>query len=119
MSLGRMSKMSIKIKITLWFTFVMLCIVVVSFGALLFVSDAAIERNYKRQLQEIVEQNIEEIEYDDDDEVLELDEDFVSYKQGIFVFIYDATGQMLFGQSHGIDVTGIPLQNGSVCPILY
>lgn len=114
MSLGRMSKMSIKIKITLWFTFVMLCIVVVSFGVLLFVSDAAIERNYKRQLQEIVEQNIEEIEYDDDDEVLELDEDFVSYKQGIFVFIYDATGQMLFGQSHGIDVTGIPLQNGSV-----
>lgn len=114
MFLGRVSKMSIKTKITVWFTFVMLCIVIISFGILLFVSGAAIERNYKKQLQEIVEKNIEEIEYDDDDEVLELDEDFISYKQGVFVFIYDVTGQMLLGESHGIDVIGVPLQSGSV-----
>ena len=107
-----MKKLSIKSKITLCFTSGMILIVILAFSAILLVSGITIEKNYKRQLQDVVESNIGEIEYENGR--LDFDEDFVPYKYGIFVFVYDEQGALISGQEHSISTEAIPLQEGGI-----
>ena len=103
-----MKKLSIKSKITLCFTSGMILIVILAFSAILLVSGITIENNYKRQLQDVVESNIGEIEYENGR--LDFDEDFVPYKYGIFVFVYDEQGVLISGQEHNISTEAMSLQ---------
>lgn len=112
---GDMKRLSIKSKITLYFTSGMILIVILAFSAILLVSGITIERNYKRQLQDVVESNIGEIEYENGR--LDFDEDFVPYKYGIFVFVYDENGNMISGEEHDINTEGIPLQERGIYEI--
>lgn len=107
-----MKRMSIKIKVTLWFTAVMLLIVVASFGTLFSVVDLEVSKDYKKQLREVVESNIGQVEYDDG--VLEFDDDFVGYKSGVFIFVYEENGNMLLGQTHDVSTTNMPLKDESI-----
>lgn len=107
-----MKRMSIKIKVTLWFTAVMLLIVVASFGTLFSVVDLEVSKDYKKQLREVVESNIGQVEYDDG--VLEFDDDFVGYKSGVFIFVYDENGNMLLGQTHDVSTANMPLKDESI-----
>lgn len=110
-----MKRISIKIKVTLWFTAVMLLIVIASFCTLFLVADVEVAKNYTKQLREVVEDNINEIEYDEG--TLEFDDDFVSYKSGVFVFVYDQEGNMLLGQSHDLSTIDLPLQDEGIYKI--
>lgn len=107
-----MKRMSIKIKVTLWFTAVMLLIVVASFGTLFSVVDLEVSKDYKKQLREVVESNIGQVEYDDG--VLEFDDDFVGYKSGVFIFVYEENGNMLLGQTHDVSTANMPLKDESI-----
>ena len=108
-----MKRWSIKSKITLCYTMIMLLIVIISFGIIIVIADVTIQRNYKIQLQNVVESNVREVEYDEDDG-LEFDEDFVLYQYGVFVHAYDASGNLLLGQNNGITNKQLPFSEEGI-----
>ena len=74
-------KLSIKQKMTLWFSVTMIVLSVFLFFLVAVVSDATITLDARHLLSEVVDGNAQEVEYDDG--VLDIDEDFTSYERGV------------------------------------
>lgn len=83
-----MKKMSITLRITLWYTLLMLLIVLSVLGFMMVISDSIIQSNAAGRLITIIEYNIDEVEYDDGE--LEIDNAFESFKNGISSLVYTA-----------------------------
>lgn len=110
-----MRKFSIKMKIILWFalmlTFIVLFITSLTFG----IANQVLDENIKDRLTSIVLQNVDEIEIVEDmtaiekepgdryieynDHCLEIDDDFTSYFEGIYVGLFDSENRLLCGLS--------------------
>lgn len=58
-----MKNLSIRVKITAWFSGVMAFIVAVTFGIIFWVSNAVTQKGIQDNLIEIVELNVDEIEF--------------------------------------------------------
>lgn len=82
-----MKRMSVKLKITLWFTLfmVLLCVLIFAFVALVSGNTATSE--VRSALVELVEKNMQEVEYDDDEP--DIDDDFVSFQNGIYCLVFE------------------------------
>lgn len=85
-----MRKLSIKLKITLWFTLFMLLLAIVIFALVSVVSSSATTHQVQDALVGTVNANAGEVEYDDG--YLEIDEDFISYRNGIYCVVFDSNG---------------------------
>ncbi|MDR3051888.1 MAG: HAMP domain-containing histidine kinase [Oscillospiraceae bacterium] len=83
-----MKKMSITLRITLWYALLMLLIVLSVLGFMMVISDSIIQSNAEGRLNTIVEYNIDEVEYDDGE--LEIDNAFESFKNGVSSLVYTA-----------------------------
>lgn len=92
-----MRKMSIKLKITSWFTICMLVLSIVAFVLISLISDSATARQIEDAMVSIVNSNAEEVEYDDG--ILEIDDDFTAYKNGIYCLVYDGNGNKIGGRA--------------------
>lgn len=97
--------LSIKTKITLWYTFFMVAIVSIILGTLVEFTDMTLLSNQKNQLMEVVEDIVEDIE--DKDEVEFFDD-------GVFVIIYNKEGKYINGSIPHDFPINIPLKNGTV-----
>lgn len=58
-----MKNVSIRVKITVWFSGIMVFLVAVTFGIIFGVSSSVTRKGIRDQLVEIVESNADEIEY--------------------------------------------------------
>ena len=99
-----MKNLSFKAKITAWFSGIMILIVVVTFGIIFFVSNSVTQKNIQDNLIEIVELNVDEIEFYEEkndvkelhgdqyiqylDGYLEIDDDFLDRVNGIYSSLY-------------------------------
>ena len=108
-----MKNLSIRVKITAWFSGIMAFIVAVTFGIILGVSNSVTQKSIQDNLIEIVELNVDEIEFceeknyrkelqDDQyieyaDGYLEIDDDFLDQVNGIYSSLYQETGKLLYG----------------------
>lgn len=103
-------------KITAWFSAIMILIVAATFGVILWVDHSVIQKTIRDNLVETVEDNVDEIEYfegTDDDEsdhnadqyisykngLLEIDDDFLDTVNGISTALYKDTGELLYGEN--------------------
>lgn len=111
-----MRKLSIRMKITLWFSVVMVFIVALTYGVIFSVSNSIIQKAIQDNLIETIENNVDEIEYydlksdiDKDNDVdqyiiygagyLEIDDDFLDQVNGISSALYDSQKVMLYGEN--------------------
>ena len=108
-----MKNLSIKMKITLWYTVFMTILILLVLSLLIFISNYRIVSNTKNQLIKNVTQSVENIELDDG--YLEFDNDFNPYAKGVYLSVYDAEGNLLYGRiPPDFDHTFLFLQNADV-----
>ena len=80
--------MSIKLRVTLWYTLLLVIIMALVIGFMLIVSQSVVEGNAGSRLKTIVHDNIEEVEYDDGKLDVD-DDDLIYFKDGVYSVLYD------------------------------
>ena len=81
-----MKKMSIKLRLTLWYTFFMIAIFLIAFGALYYSSRSSTQTTTKNELRNTVNEALEGIEYGS--RGLEFDEDIGFFYNGVYLTVY-------------------------------
>lgn len=104
--------MTIKLKITLWFTVFMVLLSAVVFIFIALVTRSTAGQQARGALAGLVEKNTREIEYDDGE--LEIDDDFVSFKSGIYCFVLGDGGELITGHVPDEALEREPLKEGAV-----
>ena len=84
--------LSVKLKLTLWNAVLMLLMVVLVLGFMMSISTSIVEVNGKKQLTKVIDNNAEEIEYDDG--ILEIDE-VNFFKSGVYTILYTLDGDII------------------------
>lgn len=107
-----MKKLSITLKITLWFTVFMIVLSAIVFAFIAVVSDSTATNQLRGALTGLVDDNADEVDYDDD--VLELDDDFISHKDGISCLVFYANGRKFSGYAPHEELEAGPFENGRI-----
>lgn len=110
-----MKNLSVRAKITLWFSVLIIIITAIMFALMLVISNSVLKTDVKETLQSVIDINSQEIEYIDDlsnqemeigDQYieynggyLEIDDDFLNESNGVFTALYDSDGNLLYGQN--------------------
>lgn len=111
-----MKNLSIRLKITLWFSAFIILIVGLTFVAVLSVGNTVIQKTIQDNLIEAVESNVDEIEYinnpydtendrdadlyiDYMDGYLEIDDDYLDRVNGITTALYQKDKTLLYGEN--------------------
>ncbi len=111
-----MKHLSIRTKITLWFTAALIIVVSLTYVVILSVSNQVYQKIIRDNLIETVENNIDEVEYfsniekenlqDDVDHFisygtgfLEIDDDFLNAVNEVYTALYDSSLTMLYGEN--------------------
>ncbi|NLA10523.1 MAG: HAMP domain-containing histidine kinase [Firmicutes bacterium] len=90
----------------------MIILSAVVFAFIAFYSSSTAAHELKGRLTALVDKNIKEVEYDDGE--LEIDDDFVSFKNGIHCLIFDQDGAKVSGYSPAGALEREPFQDGVV-----
>ncbi len=109
-----MKELSIRFKITMWFSALIVVIVVMTFSLMLAIDRHVLNTDMKKTLIQVVEANAGELEYHEDivdeeiepgdryliyrDGYLEIDDDFLGESQGVFTVIMDEAGNIIYGE---------------------
>lgn len=110
-----MKRLSIKFRITFWFTLFMTLSVIACNVFLSIESRTLVEERSAQELVKQVQEFAEEIEWEDG--ALEFDEDFELYHDGIYFSAYDQRGNLIYGwQPAGFVLEG-KLASGKVTSI--
>lgn len=107
-----MKKMSIKLKITLWFTSAMIMLALVFFTFIATITDSTISSESKGSLVSFVDNNAKEV--DDDDGIIEIDDDFVSFKNGMYSLVFSESGEKISGYAPYAVAETTPFENMNV-----
>ena len=131
-----MKNLSIRVKITAWFSGIMAFIVAVTFGIIFWVSNSVTQKSIQDNLIEIVELNVDEIEFYEEknyrkelygdqyieylDGYLEIDDDFLDQVNGIYSSLYQETGKLLYGENPSVRAgMEIPFSDGIVKKVTW
>ncbi len=100
-----MRRLSIKARVTLWYTGLLLLLLVLGTAYLLAFSDQITSRQLRDSLQESVSEAVKNAQFDHGE--LE-DEDIDFYRNGVSVFLYDTSGRLLAPRvNQGIQVNAV------------
>lgn len=114
---GKLSvrNLSIKCKVTLWYTLFMTVLTAAILIFLLFLGDQQIVASVRSKLEVVVSDSLDEIDYDDEDG-LEIEEDLSFFEDGVYLILYDEQGNHIRGQlPSGLETSQTPaFQNGQV-----
>lgn len=109
-----MKPVTIRAKITLWFSALIAVISIMMFVLMLVISTSVLHSDVKEELVNTVKANTQEIEFFTDLELserepgdqyvmynggyLEIDDDYLDESDGVFTALYDSGGNLLYGQ---------------------
>lgn len=111
-----MKSLSVRLKITLWFSAILVIVVLITVAAILTVSGSVMQKTIRDGLIVTVENNIDEVEFftdineaenDNDadhyiaygDGYLEVDDDYLDLVNGVSTALYLDSGAMLYGEN--------------------
>ena len=111
-----MKHLSIRWKITLWFSAALIVVVSMTYGIVLAVSEQVIQKTIRDNLIETVEHNYDEIEFYTDindvdlkndvdhfvrygDGFLEVDDDFLDQVNGVYTALYQEDSTLIYGEN--------------------
>lgn len=107
-------KLSIRAKISLWFSMALVIIVILTYIAVLAASAQVIQKTVRDNLIETVEHNVDEVEFFYDIEgvlnevdhyirykegFLEIDDDFLNQVNQVYTSLYDSDGNLIYGEN--------------------
>lgn len=92
-----MKRLSIKMRVTLWYTGLIVIIMALVLAFILTSSDKILLFNMKDQLKSTVKESMEDIEYKHGQ--LKIDDDFETLEDGVNISIYSKQGELLVGHS--------------------
>ncbi|MEH7152569.1 sensor histidine kinase, partial [Bacillus thuringiensis] len=92
-----MKRLSIKMRVTLWYTGLIVIIMALVLAFILTSSDKVLLFNLKDQLKNTVKESMEDIEYKHGQ--LKMDDDFEALEDGVNISIYSKQGELLAGNS--------------------
>ena len=107
-----MKKLSIKLRVTLWYSLLMLLLAGLVLGFMGVVSEHLADNSAKNDLTRVVEENMEEVEYEDGE--IEIDDDFAFFKSGVSSIVYSSRGQLVDGHLPKGFKTDEPLQDNNL-----
>lgn len=90
-----MKHLSIKVRVTLWYTLLMTVLLGAVLGLLFSLGEQQIVAASQSRLKQIVYDSLDEIEYDDGE--LEIDDDLRLYQNGVYVIVADESGEPIYG----------------------
>ncbi len=91
-----MRRLSIRLRVTLWFTLFMLVLAGLMLLFLFSVGEYVVLSGSQDTLTTVVERSFREIEYDDGE--LDIDDDLDYFQNGVYVAVYDGQGRLLYGR---------------------
>ena len=111
-----MKKLSIRMKITLWFGAVLAVMVGLTYIVVLSISDSMMQKQLQDNLVTTVEDNVDEVEYyrvyptnkvDNGTDLylrhgsgyMEIDDDFLDKVNGIYTALYQKDGTLVYGEN--------------------
>ncbi len=124
-----MRKLSLRVKLTLWFSAALALMAALTFLTVFSVSKSVLQKMVRDGLIRTVEDNVDEIEYyaslaqldrdgDTDHYIryrngyLEIDDDFLDQVNGVFTALYQEEGELLYGENPIAEATAnIPYQD--------
>lgn len=107
-----MKKLSIKLRMTLWYTLLMLIISALMLGFMLTISGSVAESAATKELAAAIADNAGEVEYDDGE--LEIDDDFLPLSNGIYSALYTEDHVLVYGQVPAGFTADIAFESGGV-----
>lgn len=107
-----MKKVTIKLKITLWFTIFMVLLSAVIFLFIAFISNTTATQQIRGELVRLTDDNIREIEYDDGQ--LEIDDDFTSFRNGIYCLVFSKNGEKISGYAPHDELEKLTFQDDTI-----
>lgn len=91
-----MKHLSIKVRVTLWYTLFMTVLTAIALSLLLLIVNWQIIASIHSKLEWVVSKNFKEIEYDDGK--IEIDEDIDFFQDGVYLIVYDEEGNQIYGK---------------------
>lgn len=91
-----MKRLSIKLKVTLWYTIFMTILAILAIFLLLRMSNNQISLISQKTLTDIVLNGVEDITYDEEENALDFDIDF--FEDGVYLSVYDMNQKLLYGK---------------------
>jgi len=124
-------KSSIRLKITVWFSLILLFISFFTFFSVFYIYRNVMQKTVKDSLIQMMEDNFDEVEYkkngdsideDSDDRYLEysggyieIDDDFIEKMNGINAGIYDSNAGLIFGSCPNVQqLSQVSFKDGKV-----
>lgn len=105
-----MKRISIKLKITIWYFILMTVMGMLLIGFLWFVSNAVTTQTAMNNVSQIVRNNLEEVDVTDGK--LQLGDEFQFYQNGVYSVIYSQKESLLAGQIPASFTISEPFENG-------
>ena len=90
-----MKRMSIKLRVTLWFTLLMVLLSCITLAFLFFAASRSALAAKRSLMTSMVEASAREIEWDDGK--LDIDKDLESFRDGVYLSVYNTQGVPLYG----------------------
>ncbi|MCM1114161.1 MAG: ATP-binding protein [Clostridium sp.] len=110
-----MKKLTIRAKITLWFSVLVIILTSIMFVLMFVISNSVLNDDVKETLVKVVNDNTNEIEFVEDittqerevgdqylqykDAYIEIDDDYLNENSGVYCALYDATGNLVYGEN--------------------
>ena len=88
-------RLTIQMKVTLWFTLLMVLLACVSLAFLFYVGGRTAQEETRRQMTAMVQAAWREIDFDDGK--LDIDDDLEYFRSGVYLSVYDSGGIPLYG----------------------
>lgn len=95
-----MKRLSIKVRVTLWYTLFMTVLTLTVLLLLLRIGDRQIAASTQSRLEQVVSENLKEIEYNEETG-LDIDDDLNAFEDGVYLILYDQEGNHIYGQLPG------------------
>ena len=92
-----MRNLSIKLKITLWYTAFMALLIILTLIVLFSISSVQVLSDARARLRNTVLQAFSEIDYEDG--LLTFDDDINYLEEGVYISVYDGQGYLLYGRT--------------------
>ena len=107
-----MKQLSLKAKLTLLYSVIMVVIFSITMGILFYFSSNEILTSTRSMLEERVSSSFDSVEYRNDR--LEYDNDLLEIQDGVYLSVYDRDGQMLYGKIPYDFDAALPVEEGNV-----
>ncbi len=107
----RMKNSSIKKRVTLYYSIVLILITLIVFSAFLLTASRQVNLVSKDTVMKAVQSSFEDVDYEN--QILEIDNDFDIYQKGVTLLVYSETGQLIKGSAPSQFPAYTPLSAGT------